>query len=198
MVNTSNVARLLLAAALACLAHAGAATAQTRPDQRGPEMKWDFFRRNASDSPESYRLYDDDIIGVKVEERAVPKDEVEFVFESGLNVTWWKGVEVVYFAPARPGPLPISFVFPWDSPTRAILNSLYTQDADHGPKSMRVRLNALNARPHTLVFLKGKTFGAHTPMYYLPLYQRTRTEPYWRSDDARLSGKRITFTWEKD
>jgi len=159
-------------------------------------MKWEFFRRNATDSPESYRLYDDDIIMMKVEERAVPKDEVEFVLESGLNVSWWKGIEVVYWAPPRPGPLPISFTFPWDAPSRAILNSLYTQDADHGPKAMRVRLDALDARPHTLLFLKAKTLGAHTPMYYLPLYQPTGTR--WRADAARLAGKRITFTWEKD
>ena len=201
MKNPKNTVRLMLVISLVCLALAApndTATAQSDSSSRGPEMKWEYFRRSASDPAESYRLYDKDIIMIKTEERAVPKDEVEFVMESGLNVTWWKGIEIVYWSPERPGPLPISFILPWDAPTRAILNSLYTQDADHGPKSMRVKLNALDARPHTLVFLKAKAFGAHTPMYYLPLYQRTRTSPYWKADTARLAGKRISFTWEAD
>lgn len=164
-----------------------------RPADRGPQLKWEHFRRNAGDSPERYRLSDDDIIRIKVEERAVPKDEVEFVLVSDLNVTWWKGLEVIYYAPPRPG---LRFTLPWEDPQRAILNSLYTQDVDHGPKSMRVRTSALKERPHALVFLKAKAFGAHTPMYFFQLYQPTAEG--WQPDTTKLGGRRITFIWEKD
>lgn len=78
---------------------------------------------------------------MKFLENVVPKDEVEFVFESGLN--------------------------------------------------------DLSARPNTLLFLKAKVFGAHTPMYYLPLYQQTGAGR-WQPDTSRLAGRRITFIWEKD
>ena len=137
--------RLISAAALACLTlalspgvvvgtrarHWGGRCVPAVNNLHGIELpSWDCFRRKETDDPAKFRLPDGDIIRIREESRAVPADQVEIVLETPLNVTWWKEIKVAGYVEHR----------------RVTLNSVAAQDDDHGPKAMRVRLNAVAAR----------------------------------------------------
>lgn len=134
---------------------------------------WDCFRRNETDAPEDFRLPDGDVIRVREEPKAVPADQLEIVLETPLNVTWWKEIKVYGYVRGR----------------LVTLNSVASQDDDHGPKAMRLRLSQFGTYPFSLGFSKAKAFGVHTEMYWM--FHGTVN---WSS----LGGKRITFVWEKD
>src|SRR5215213_1143083 len=103
-------------------------------------------------------LSDGDKLIVSRKPNAVPHDRVEFVLETGPRVMWWKGISL-YKHEERGGKL-VTYK----------LNHVHTQDADHGPKSLILRMDQL---PWGVVvsFEKAKAFGAHRPMYGLFLYE---------------------------
>jgi len=122
-----------------------------------------------------FQLSDGDDIIVSRQPNAVARGGVEFVLLTGPRVTWWKGL-TLYKNDVRNGKV-ITFK----------LDHVQTQDNDHGPKTLRLRMDQL---PWGVVlsFEKAKAFGAHTPMYGLLFFET----------DDDIAGQRITFRWEKD
>ena len=187
MKATATIARMILASAALCLALAGPPGVPPARAQQEASMP-SFARENriyldrytgewgrGSIVTQRFRLSDGDDIIVSRKPNAVPRDRVEFVLETGPRVTWWKGI-TLYKNDERNG--------------RAVtykLGHVQTQDDDHGPKTLSLRMDQL---PWGVVlsFEKAKAFGAHTPMYGLHLFET----------DDDLAGQRITFRWEKD
>ena len=141
----------------------------------------------------SYRLKDGDVITLKIENEVVRHDQIEIVFRSGLNVTWWKELAIAGATPDAKAP--------YDA-----IEKLSTEGDEHGPRSFILRLNL--AQRMMLVFSKAKTLGVHTEMYrFYPKLQgippqerpardwRVRADEY---DISRMGGARLTFVWEKD
>jgi len=81
------------------------------------------------------------------------------------TVTWWKAVET------------ISGVF------NNRLGLLETQDADHGPKTIKIATNKFTDSAH-FTFWKAKFFGIHTPI----------DDYYFQPDE--LNGKVVGFDWK--
>ncbi|HEU4767171.1 MAG TPA: hypothetical protein VFS77_07340, partial [Pyrinomonadaceae bacterium] len=111
-------------------------------------------------------------------ENCVPSDEVQIVLVSGQSVTWWKGITAFKNAPLRRRTTPrVNWVR---------LNHLATQDDDHGPKTMTLKVHDLRSG-FMLSFEKAKAFGVHTPMYEFQV-----------PNPSSYGGQRIIFTWERD
>lgn len=81
------------------------------------------------------------------QEPGLPPDQIELVFSTAPNITWWKEIQVI-------------------SPQGRRIASLAAQDDDHGPKSTVLRV--AEVRGAKLTFHKAKIFGIHTGMYELP------------------------------
>ncbi|MFL6231356.1 MAG: hypothetical protein ACJ741_21485 [Pyrinomonadaceae bacterium] len=140
-------------------------------------LTWESFRapQQTGESALCYRLSDGDIITLRKEPRAVASDQIEFVLETPLNVTWWKGLTLAHQTYRSEGE------------TRAI-QSVFTENESHRSHSIIVRAyDQLAPTGYMLVFSKAKALGAHTEMYRLPV-----------GDTRYLRGYRLTFTWDKD
>jgi hypothetical protein len=97
---------------------------------------------------------------------AVDPQFVELGLSTEPHITWWKGIR----AYTRDG---------------HDIGQLAMQDADHGPRWMRVRVDQLAGG--RLEIEKAKAFGVHTGMYEL------------RFDEMpHGGGTRFTFGWHRD
>ena len=173
----------LFAATLVLLIAVGA---QLAP-RSASAQDWDHHLRRSSFRPDNtasinnYLLADGDVIMITVEEdKGIAADQIEFVLKSDPNVTWWKSIAVYQIANAD-----------GRAAKDEIVNSISTQDDDHGPKAMRVTVtNTTNSTvgDFGLHFAKAKVLGVHTNMYIL-----NRAEFF-----NALKGKRVIFTWQKD
>ncbi len=143
-------------------------------------LKPSSFRPDNRTNLNHYRLYDGDVIMMTVEEdQGIAEDQIEFVLKTDPNVTWWKSIMAQDGITKSGGS--------WGE--WSTVNSISTQDDDHGPKSMRINLAEINQVHFQLVFAKAKVLGVHTEMYFF--VKTTQTF-------AGLKGKRVTFTWQKD
>jgi len=182
MKATLTIARLMMIAVVTCLTLPPTIHAQ-REERMPPFTQENMIYLNrytgewsrGNITTQRFRLSDGDDIIVSRQPNAVPRDSVEFVLETGPRVTWWKGLSL-YKNDLRNGKV-VTFK----------LDHVQTQDNDHGPKTLRLRMDQL---PWGVVisFEKAKAFGAHTPMYGLHFFET----------DDDIAGQRITFRWEKD
>jgi hypothetical protein len=138
------------------------------------------FRPDNRANINRYSLYDGDVIMMTVEDdKGIAADQIEIVLKTDPNVTWWKSI-ILKQQITRPDD---SYV------GQVTVNSISTQDDDHGPKAMRVRLADASRNRSQLVFAKAKVLGVHTDMYYFA----DRLGNF-----NGLNGKRVVFTWQKD
>ena len=141
------------------------------------------FRPDNTASINSYLLFDGDVIMLTVEDdKGIPQDETEIVLKTDPNVTWWKSIIVRDFNNGKD----------------TTVNSISTQDGDHGPKAMRQNFaNVVADREDVhyfwLVFAKAKVLGVHTEMYEFGYGWNNSQESF-----NGLGGKRVIFTWQKD
>jgi hypothetical protein len=96
----------------------------------------------------------------------VDPEFVEFGLSTDPHITWWKGIR----AYTRDG---------------HDIGLIAMQDADHGPRWMRVRFAALAGG--RLEIEKAKAFGVHTGMYELLF-----------DEMPHGGGTRFTFGWHRD
>ena len=185
--KTLRAFRRLLFHALACLllcaaaGHLSVARAECdRPSEwltKTNNLTWESFKAPglSGDRAQCYRLPDGDIISLRREPKKVAADQIEFVLETSLNVTWWKGLKL-----AKVG------CYVYDQP--CMVHSTETADDKHTSQSIIVRAQDPDV-PHgyLLVFYKAKALGVHTEMYRLNV-----------GDTRKLRGYRLTFVWEKD
>jgi len=192
--KNSNVTRRLKPALVAALVVGSAFTmisveargqyaADSRPDN---VISWLSFMPAGCDTSgclSNYRMRDGDVISVKIENDVVRSDQLEIVFRSGLNVSWWKELAIAEATPDAKAPY-------------GTIHSFSTEGEEHGPKNFILRLNV--AERIMLVFSKAKTFGVHTEMYrfYPNLVRIPRDQ--WPHDISKMGGARLTFVWEKD
>jgi hypothetical protein len=142
------------------------------------KLTWQSFkaRQQTGESAFCYRLADGDIITLKKEPRAVAADQIEFVLETPLNVTWWKGLTLAHQTYKSEGEV-------------QALQSIFTENERHRSNSIIVRAyDSAVPNGYMLVFYKAKALGVHTEVYRLPIGLDTR----------HLRGYRLTFVWEKD
>lgn len=146
-------------------------------------LKRSSFRPDRTARINTYRLSDGDVIMITVEkDRGIAADQIEIVLNTDPNVTWWKSI-IVKEPTTKP-----DGSYGGDR----TVNSISTQDDDHGPKAMRLNLAEVTDIGSMLVFAKGKFLGVHTEMYQ---YDFGRDNPDYLDD---LKGKRLIFTWQKD
>ena len=119
----------------------------------GRQVYWDSFT--------GFVMKDGDRITMKEEDAGIGANQIEIVLYTTYKVRWGKEIQVQYCFKRH--------------------TTIHTQDANHGPLSMTLDLNSVDA----LYFRKQKFAGVMTDVYYL----------YNVNEKA---GKRITFTWEAD
>ena len=152
------------------------ASAQKESAQKNPNsLTPSSFRPDNRANINNYRLYDGDAIMMTIEDdKGIAQDQIEIVLKSDPNVTWWKSI--IVRDGARSG---------------ETVNSISTQDDDHGPKAMRMNFaDVKNTGWFYLAFAKGKFLGVHTQMYYIG----GAGQEFFNG----LNGKRVIFTWQKD
>lgn len=142
------------------------------------EIRESSFRPDNGD-PDRYRLFDNDVIHLKMEKVPELKDKIEIVLKTSSNISWWKGITVYKYL------RDVS-----DRQKQVRLNHIDTQDDDHGPESVIINVSDLGDVSY-LLFEKGKAFGVHTPMYSLFLKKKG-------DKNFKYAGYRLTFTWERD
>jgi hypothetical protein len=104
---------------------------------------------------------------MQVRERgAVDALFVELGLSTAEQVTWWKGIRAY-------------------TRENHEIGQIDMQDADHGARWMRLRVDAL--RGGRLELEKAKAFGVHTGMYSLPF-----------DEMPHGGGTRFTFHWHRD
>ena len=150
------------------------ASAQT-PKQDARFLQRSSFRPDNRANINNYRLYDGDVIMMTVEDGSgIAPDQIEIVLKTDPNVIWWKSI--IVRDGARSG---------------ETVNSISTQDDDHGPKAMRMNFaDVKNTGWFYLALAKGKFLGVHTQMYYIG----GAGQEFFNG----LNGKRVIFTWQKD
>lgn len=152
-----------------------------KPKQDPRFLERSSFRPDNRANLNSYVLSDGDVIMMTVEDdKGIAQDEIEIVLKTDPNVTWWKSIIVKDFNGGK----------------QTRVNSISTQDDDHGPKAMRQNFANVVADQEDghffwLVFAKAKVLGVHTEMYDLGWGRLQES----LSD---LKGKRVIFTWQKD
>jgi hypothetical protein len=142
------------------------------------KLTWESFKASSvtGESAFCYRLADGDIITLRKEPNQVAADQIEFVLETPLNVTWWKGLTLAHQTYKTEGAV-------------YAIQSVFTENETHRSHSIIVREHDPRARNgYMLVFYKAKALGVHTEVYRLPIGLDTR----------HLRGHRLTFVWEKD
>jgi hypothetical protein len=142
------------------------------------EIRETSFRTDSGD-PDRYRLFDNDVIHLKIEKVPELKDKIEIVLKTSSNISWWKGITVYKY---------LTDVSRREKRVR--LNHIDAQDDDHGPESVIINVSDLGD-VSWLLFEKGKAFGVHTPMYSFFLKKKG-------DKDFKYAGHRLTFTWERD
>jgi hypothetical protein len=110
-------------------------------------------------------LPDGDNIMVLVDRNVVAEKSIEVVLQTQRHVTWWKEIKALAY-------------------DRQFVNSVHTQDANHGPNGMLLQLD-VEFPPRILVFSKAKFLGVHTGVYILSYL-------------TEMVGSRITFDWWGD
>ena len=158
--------------------HSASAQKQDKTPKEDPRyLHRSSFRPDNRANINSYRLYDGDVIMMTIEDdKGIAQDQIEIVLKSDPNVTWWKSI--IVRDGARSG---------------ETVNSISTQDDDHGPKAMRLNFADLH-NTWSLDFAKAKVLGVHTNMYRFAGWGGGVERPFFEG----LNGKRVIFTWQKD
>jgi hypothetical protein len=184
MKTSKRIVSVSIVVALSIMGLGKPSTSAQQTHDNPMQLKRSSFRPDDRADINRYRLYDSDIIMMTVEEDpGIAKDQIEIVLKTDPNVTWWKSI-VAHQAVRK-----LSGGYDHDR----IVNSISTQDDDHGPKAMRLNFADLSNGDgsFSLNFAKGKFLGVHTEMYYLNVFNA----PGFYNG---LNGKRLVFTWQKD
>lgn len=112
------------------------------------------------------RPSDEDGIDQRRDVNAIAPEYVEFGLETAPNITWWKGIHAF-------------------TRENHDIGFIAMQDADHGPRWLRVRADALAGG--RLEIAKAKLLGAHTGMYFLLF-----------DEMPHRGGTIYTFRWHRD